>query len=146
MGILTDRYGGRRVFVGLMAWTVLPLIALALWHSSFAIVIALGFLLGFAGSSFAVGVPFVSRWYPAGRQGYALGIYGMGMGGTVLAGLTAPKIADEWGLTAPFLVAAGLIVAIAIAFLGIEVIALVMGFALARSITGSGALHFELRK
>ena len=116
MGILTDRYGGRRVFVALMAWTVLPLVALALWHSSFAIVIALGFLLGFAGSSFAIGVPFVSRWYPAGRQGYALGIYGMGMGGTVLAGLTAPKIADEWGLAAPFLVAAGLIVAIAIAF------------------------------
>jgi NNP family nitrate/nitrite transporter-like MFS transporter len=116
MGILTDRYGGRRVFVALMAWTVLPLIALALWHSSFAIVIALGFLLGFAGSSFAVGVPFVSRWYPAGRQGYALGIYGMGMGGTVLAGLTAPKIADEWGLAAPFLVAAGLILSITIAF------------------------------
>ena len=116
MGILTDRYGGRRVFVALMAWTVLPLAALAVWHDSFAAVIGLGFLLGFAGSSFAVGVPFVSRWYPAGRQGYALGIYGMGMGGTVLAGLTAPKIADVWGLAAPFIVAAGLIVAITVAF------------------------------
>ena len=29
------------------------------------------------------------------------------MGGTVLAGLTAPKIADHWGLSAPFWVAAG---------------------------------------
>src|SRR5262249_6989499 len=38
---------------------------------------------------------------------FALGVYGMGMGGTVLAGLTAPKISDRWGLSAPFLVAAG---------------------------------------
>ena len=35
------------------------------------------------------------------------GIYGIGMGGTVLAGLTAPRIADQWGLAAPFWVAAG---------------------------------------
>lgn len=116
MGILTDRHGGRRVFGSLMAWTLAPLVALAIWHDSFAVVIALGFLLGFAGASFAIGVPFVSRWYPPGRQGYALGVYGMGMGGTVLAGLTAPKIADAWGLAAPFVVAAVLLAAVAIGF------------------------------
>jgi MFS transporter, NNP family, nitrate/nitrite transporter len=116
MGILTDRHGGRIVFVALMAWTIIPLIALAIWHNSLGVVIALGFLLGFAGSSFAIGVPFVSRWYPASRQGYALGVYGMGMGGTVLAGLTAPHIADEWGLAAPFIVAAGLLAVIAVVF------------------------------
>jgi MFS transporter, NNP family, nitrate/nitrite transporter len=116
MGILTDRYGGRGVFVALMAWTIIPLVALAIWHNSLGMVIALGFLLGFAGSSFAIGVPFVSRWYPATRQGYALGVYGMGMGGTVLAGLTAPHIADEWGLAAPFIVAAGLLAVIAVVF------------------------------
>lgn len=59
MGILTDRYGGRGMFVLLMAWTILPLVALAIWHDSLGVVIALGFLLGFAGSSFAIGVPFV---------------------------------------------------------------------------------------
>jgi NNP family nitrate/nitrite transporter-like MFS transporter len=116
MGILTDRHGGRIVFVALMAWTIIPLIALGIWHNSLGVVIALGFLLGFAGSSFAIGVPFVSRWYPASRQGYALGVYGMGMGGTVLAGLTAPHIADEWGLAAPFIVAAGLLAVIAVVF------------------------------
>jgi MFS transporter, NNP family, nitrate/nitrite transporter len=116
MGILTDRHGGRIVFVALMAWTIIPLVALAIWHNSLGVVIALGFLLGFAGSSFAIGVPFVSRWYPASRQGYALGVYGMGMGGTVLAGLTAPHIADEWGLAAPFIVAAGLLAVIAVVF------------------------------
>jgi MFS transporter, NNP family, nitrate/nitrite transporter len=70
MGILTDRHGGRRVFGALMAWTLAPLVALAIWHDSFAVVVALGFLLGFAGASFAIGVPFVAHWYPPGRQGY----------------------------------------------------------------------------
>jgi NNP family nitrate/nitrite transporter-like MFS transporter len=46
----------------------------------------------------------------------ALGVYGMGMGGTVLAGLTAPRIADRWGLTAPFIVAMALICLAAVIF------------------------------
>lgn len=109
MGILTDHYGARLVFALLLAWTIVPLLALSAWHSSLGALLVLGFLLGFAGSSFAVGVPFVSRWYAANRQGYALGVYGAGMGGTVLAGLSAPAIADQWGLEAPFIVAAGLV-------------------------------------
>ena len=78
--------------------------------------IVFGFFLGFAGASFAVGVPFVSRWYPRERQGMALGLYGIGMGGTVLGGLTAPRIADRWGLTAPFVVAMVLVGAMAVVF------------------------------
>ena len=109
LGWLTDRYGGRLVFGGLLAFVPFPLLALALWHDSLAPILIFGLLLGFAGASFAVGVPFVNGWYEPERQGAALGIYGIGMGGTVLAGLTAPMIADEWGLAAPFLVAAGLL-------------------------------------
>jgi MFS transporter, NNP family, nitrate/nitrite transporter len=116
LGWLTDRLGGRRVFVALMAYTLLPLIALALWHDSLGAVLVLGFLLGFTGASFAVGVPFVNGWYPPARRGFALGIYGMGMGGTVVAGLTAPRIADRWGLSAPFWVATALMLAAGIVF------------------------------
>jgi NNP family nitrate/nitrite transporter-like MFS transporter len=121
LGWVTDRLGGRRVFTALMAFAPVPLVGLALWHDALAPILILGFFNGFAGASFAVGVPFVNGWYPPERQGFALGIYGMGMGGTVLAGLTAPKIADEWGLAAPFWVAAGLLV-----------VACVVWFALAR--------------
>jgi NNP family nitrate/nitrite transporter-like MFS transporter len=110
LGWLADRMGGRVIFTTLMAFTPVPLIALALFHDAFAPIVVFGFLLGFAGASFAVGVPYVNGWYPPERQGFALGIYGMGMGGTVLAGLTAPLIADEWGLAAPFWVATGLLV------------------------------------
>ena len=38
--------------------------------------VAFGFLLGLAGSSFAMDVPFVSRWYAGPGQGAALGVYG----------------------------------------------------------------------
>jgi MFS transporter, NNP family, nitrate/nitrite transporter len=116
LGALADRYGGRRVFTALLAYTPLPLVALALFHTSLAVILLFGFLLGFAGASFAVGVPFVNKWYPPERQGAALGIYGMGMGGTVLAGLTAPAIADEFGISGPFWLAAGLVALTALGF------------------------------
>ena len=109
LGILTDRLGGRKVFIGLLAFTLLPLGALAIWHDSFAALIVIGFFLGFAGASFAIGVPFVNKWYAPERQGWALGIYGIGMGGTVLGGLTAPRIAKATNLTVPFIVAIALI-------------------------------------
>ena len=95
MGVLTERFGGRRVFTlaaGLHDRAARRCSGSCTTPS--AAIIVLGFLLGFAGASFAVGVPFVNRWYPPERQGAALGIYGAGMGGTVLAGLTAPRIAD----------------------------------------------------
>ena len=116
LGWLTDRLGGRNVFTALMIYTPLPLVGLALFHDSLAAVLGFGFLLGFAGASFAVGVPFVNGWYTPERQGFALGIYGMGMGGTVLAGLTAPGIADRWGLSAPFWIAAALVAVMTVVF------------------------------
>jgi NNP family nitrate/nitrite transporter-like MFS transporter len=116
-GMLTDRYGGRPVFTAVLGFTLVPLMALALWHDTLAGMLVLGLLLGVSGASFAIGVPFVSRWYPPERQGFALGVYGTGMGGAVLAGLTAPRIADAWGLAAPFLVAGGLVAAVGAVFL-----------------------------
>ena len=102
MGLLTDRWGGRAMFTGLMLYTALPAAMIAIFHNGFWVLVGLGFLLGVTGSSFAIGVPFVSRWTPPERQGSALGIYGMGMGGTVAAALIAPTLADRFGLAAPF--------------------------------------------
>jgi MFS transporter, NNP family, nitrate/nitrite transporter len=116
VGILAGRFGGRIVFTVLMAYSVVPLVLLALFHGSFAVMVVLGFLLGVTGASFAVGVPFVNRWYSTERQGFALGLYGMGMGGTVLAALTAPKIAKHWSLATPFWFAAVLMVVMTVIF------------------------------
>jgi len=108
LGVLTDRYGGRRVFTAVMAFTPLPLIGLALFNDSWAAVLVCGFLLGFAGASFAVGIPFVNRWYPPARQGFALGLYGIGMGGTVVSALLAPRLTKATSLATTFWVAASL--------------------------------------
>lgn len=116
MGVLTDRYGARRVFPALMAFSALPLLAIAAWHASFAALIGFGFLLGFAGSSFAIGVPYVSRWSARERQGFAIGVYGMGMGGTVLTALTAPSIVQRWGTGTMFIVGAVLVLLVGAMF------------------------------
>ena len=51
------------------------------------------FFLGIAGSSFAIGVGFVSRWTPAERQGTALGVYGLGNIGQSAAVFLGPVLA-----------------------------------------------------
>ena len=116
LGILTQRYGGHLVFSALMVYSVVPLVLLALFHDSFGVVVVLAFLLGVTGASFAVGVPFVSPWYSKQRQGLALGVYGVGMGGTVIAALTAPRLAKQVSLAAPFWVAAALMAVMAVVF------------------------------
>jgi MFS transporter, NNP family, nitrate/nitrite transporter len=54
LGMLTDRYGGRIVFSILLAFTIIPAIALSLNHS-YPSLLFWGFWMGLAGTSFAVG-------------------------------------------------------------------------------------------
>jgi MFS transporter, NNP family, nitrate/nitrite transporter len=56
-----------------------------------------GCFLGTAGASFAVGVPFVSRWFSPDKQGMALGIYGMGNIGTAVAAFSMPALTNAFG-------------------------------------------------
>jgi NNP family nitrate/nitrite transporter-like MFS transporter len=101
LGLLTDRYGGRIVFSVLLVLLVVPA-ALAGLTTSFGSLLAVSFLLGTAGASFAVGVPFVSGWFPPERRGFALGVYGMGNIGTAVAALVAPRIAAAYGWPVAF--------------------------------------------
>jgi NNP family nitrate/nitrite transporter-like MFS transporter len=96
VGMLTDRFGGRRMFTLLLAFSALPSVLFGYAHGYWAL-IGVGFLLGVAGASFAIGVPFVAKWYAPDQQGMALGIYGMGNVGTALAFFSAPGIADRFG-------------------------------------------------
>ena len=78
MGMLTDRFGGRVMFTVLLvvsaaaAWVV-PL------TTSYESLLLSAFFIGLAGSSFAIGAAFVSRWTPPAMQGTALGIFGLGL-------------------------------------------------------------------
>ena len=100
-GMLTDRYGGRIVFPALMLLLV-PTVALAAVSQSFAMLLAAAFLLGLSGASFAVGIPFVAQWFSPGRQGFALGVYGVGNIGTAVAAVIAPRVAAGPGWTWAF--------------------------------------------
>ena len=115
MGMLTDRYGGRLVFTALLLVVTVPT-ALAGFASSYLTLLTVSFFLGLAGSSFAVGVPFVARWYHPSRQGFALGIYGMGNIGTAIANLVAPRMASAYGWPSAFWVFLPPLVALAVAY------------------------------
>ena len=96
LGIWTDRFGGRIVMTLLMACTV-PAIwlmsqATAYWHF-----LVIGLFVGLAGGSFSVGTPYVARWFPKSRQGFAMGVYGAGNSGAAVNKFVAPALVVAFG-------------------------------------------------
>jgi NNP family nitrate/nitrite transporter-like MFS transporter len=107
VGALTDRFGGRVMFPLVSALTIIPVLFIGYaGYRSYAGLLVGGFFLGVSGTSFAVGVPFVNAWFPPARRGAALGIFGMGMGGTAISALTTVKLVDAHGIQTPFLIVA----------------------------------------
>ncbi|MDH5206819.1 MAG: MFS transporter, partial [Hylemonella sp.] len=98
LGIWTDKYGGRIVMTALLALTV-P----AIWFMSYATAywqyLVIGLVLGLAGGSFSVGTPYVARWFPKNRQGFAMGIFGAGNAGAALNKFIAPALVVAFGWT-----------------------------------------------
>ena len=96
LGIWTDQYGGRIVYTAVMLSA-----AVATWLLTFAydyptfLLAALG--VGIAGGSFAVGIAYVSKWYPKEKQGTALGIFGAGNVGAAVTKFVAPFVMVAYG-------------------------------------------------
>lgn len=97
MGILADHIGSKRTALMGMGLTAVPLALACLSGKTLLQIYVIGFFLGIAGSSFAVALPMVSRWYPPKQQGLAMGIAGAGNSGTVLAAFFAPRLAETYG-------------------------------------------------
>jgi MFS transporter, NNP family, nitrate/nitrite transporter len=97
------------------ALTIAPVLFLAVTDAYPALLVG-GFLLGLGGGSFAIGIPFVNAWVPPERRGLALGIYGLGNGGTAMSGFVSPSLADASGLSSPFLAVAAALALAAIGF------------------------------
>lgn len=91
LGMLTDRFGGRPVYAGLMLISAIPMFLLG-QATSYAdyLLYSLGF--GMTGASFAVGIAFSSVWFSRERQGTALGIFGAGNAGAALTTMGAPTV------------------------------------------------------
>ena len=115
MGMLTDRLGGRLVFTALLVFSSVAALVVPLTTSYPALLVA-AFLIGMAGSSFAVGAAFVSRWTRAARQGTSLGIYGLGTMGQSLAVFVGPVVAARWGWQTVFYGTSALLLVWAVAY------------------------------
>lgn len=97
LGMLTDRFGGRIVFSAVMLFSIVPAFLMGT-VADYQHLLIYGFFIGIALASFSVGVGFVSGWYSAERQGFALGVYGAGNIGQSLAAFGSPFIAAAAGL------------------------------------------------
>ena len=116
LGVWADQYGGRRVFAGVMVAA-----AVATFLMSYAdtyvelLVAALG--VGLAGGAFSVGVTYVSKFYPQGQQGTALGIFGAGNVGSAVTKFLAPFVMVAMGWQAVAQIWAGALLVMALLFL-----------------------------
>jgi MFS transporter, NNP family, nitrate/nitrite transporter len=93
LGLLSDRFGGKRVGTVMLVCLYGPLFLGWRAGDGLADILAIGALLGVAGASFAVALPLASRWYPPEKQGLAMGIAAAGNSGTVITNLVAPRLA-----------------------------------------------------
>lgn len=111
VGVLTDRFGGRLLFTLVLLASVpaLLLVALAGSLNEYIVLVAAALLLGVAGTVFAVGIPFVSRWYPPSRRGFATGVFGAGMGGTAVSAFFTPRMVEWFGYVPTHLIIAALL-------------------------------------
>ena len=115
LGVWTDQYGGRLLYSALMLSAALAtfLLTCADTYTGY-LVAALG--VGIAGGSFAVGIAYVSRWFSAGQQGFALGIFGVGNVGAALTKFVAPFILVAYGWRTVALIWAAVIAVMGIVF------------------------------
>lgn len=103
IGVLTDKFGGRRVFSVLLLFGFFPMFVASFAHS-YGFLLVCGFFFGIIGTSFAIGIPQVSQWYPKEKQGLALGIYGVGNIGSAAATFGAPFLAESFGWNKVFMI------------------------------------------
>ncbi|MCC6403971.1 MAG: NarK/NasA family nitrate transporter [Fimbriimonadaceae bacterium] len=94
IGILTDRLGGRTVFLAVMLFSAAAVL-LTSFANSFATFLLGGLLFGMSGTSFSAGVAYTSLYFPKEKQGTALGLFGMGNVGAALTTLGAPALLDK---------------------------------------------------
>jgi NNP family nitrate/nitrite transporter-like MFS transporter len=115
LGVWTEQYGGRLVnlLVMLSAAAATFLLSYAQTYPQFLLA-ALG--VGMAGGSFAVGVAYVSKFFPKERQGSALGIFGAGNVGAAVTKFAAPFVMLALGWQSVAQIWAGVLALLAVIF------------------------------
>ncbi|MCI3135317.1 MFS transporter [Phenylobacterium aquaticum] len=115
LGVWTDQYGGRVVNLIVMLSAALATFLLSHAHT-YPQFLAAALGVGVAGGSFAVGVAYVSKFFPKERQGTALGIFGAGNVGAAVTKFAAPFVMLAYGWQTVAQVWAGALAVIALVF------------------------------
>src|SRR6202162_3545450 len=115
LGIWTDQYGGRLVYTLTMLAAAVATFLLS-WATTYLQMLLAALGVGIAGGSFAVGIAYVSRWYPTNKQGTALGIFGAGNVGAAVTKFCAPFVLVAYGWQATAQVWAAAIALMGIVF------------------------------
>ncbi|MDQ7081184.1 MAG: nitrate/nitrite transporter [Paracoccaceae bacterium] len=115
LGVWTDQFGGRIMMPLQMLITAISVWLLASVHT-YAVFLLAALGLGLAGGSFIIGIAYVSRWFPAEKQGTALGIFGAGNVGAAVTNFAAPFLVLAYGWQGTAKIYAVVLVAMAIIF------------------------------
>lgn len=91
VGVLADRFGGRRTMTAVLLISAVP----CYWFSrttSFSEMLLCALLFGIAGNSFSVGIAWNAAWFDRMHQGFALGTFGAGNVGASVTKLIGPSL------------------------------------------------------
>lgn len=91
VGVWTDRYGGRIVFLLVMIVSAIAMYLVS-YCNTFTEFLWAGLGFGLCGTSFAVGIAYTSIWFPKEKQGTVLGIFGAGNAGAAITSFGAPLV------------------------------------------------------
>ena len=115
LGIWTDQFGGRIVFPLTMLASAASTFLLS-YSDNYYLMLLAALGLGLAGGGFAVGVAYVSKFYPLEKQGSALGFFGMGNVGAAVTKFLAPWVMVAIGWQGVAQVWAGVLAVVAVLF------------------------------
>ncbi len=91
IGILSDIYDNKNIFITLMIISILSLLILSYSNNYYQYLFS-AFGIGLSGATFTVGISYVSKWFPPNKQGSALGIFGMGNIGASITHIFSPYL------------------------------------------------------
>ena len=95
-GLLVEKYNPKNIFLIQMILSAPPLFFLP-YITTLEGYIWIGLWIGLSGTSFTIGIRYVSDWFESKRQGTAMGIFGAGNTGAAITLVLTPIIVSQWG-------------------------------------------------
>lgn len=96
-GFLADAISPKKLYVLQMLATA-PSLFLLPYADSIADYLWIGCWIGISGTSFTIGIRYVTDWFERSMQGTAMGVFGAGNAGAAITLALAPVLTHYWGI------------------------------------------------